>query len=71
MEAPGRQQSSDPQNSRNPTTSCVTGKMNLTDVQTALDQKTAIMHVLQPKEKGAGPILGPIVTVELNLEAKP
>ena len=49
MEAPGR-----PQNNRN-TTSCVTRKMNLTDIQAALDQKTATMHVLQPKEKGAGP----------------
>ena len=65
MEAPGRQQ-----NSRN-TTSCVTGKINLTDVQAALDQKTAMMHVLKPKKQGAGPTLGSAVSVKLSLEEQP
>ena len=66
MEAPARQ----PQNNRN-TTSCVTGKVNLPDVEAALDQKTATMHVFQPEGKGVGPTLGPVVTVELNLEGQP
>ena len=66
VEAPARQS----QNTRH-TTSCVTGKVNLPDVEAALNQKTATMHVLQPKEKGTGPTLGPAVTVELNLEGKP
>ena len=65
MEASARQQ-----NNRN-TTSCVTGKMNLTDIQAALHKKTATMHVLQPKEKGAGPTLRPAVSVELSLEGQP
>ena len=58
------------QNSRN-TTSCVTGKINLTDVQAALDQKTAMMHVLKPKKQGAGPTLGSAVSVKLSLEEQP
>ena len=64
VEAPGRQQSN------RSTTSCVTGKTNLTEIQAALDQKTATMHVLQP-DKGAGPTLGPAVSVEPKLEGQP
>ena len=49
----------------------MTGKTNLTDIQAALDQKTATMHVLQPYKKGAGPTLGAAVSVELKLEGQP
>ena len=65
VEAPGRQQSN------RSTTTCVTGKTNLTEIQAALDQKTATMHVLQPYKKGAGPTLGPAVSVEPKLEGQP
>ena len=45
METPGRQQSNRGQNDRN-TTSFMTGKTNLADVQEALKRKTAMLHVL-------------------------
>ena len=48
----------------------MTGKTNLADVQEALEQKTAMMHVLQPKGNVTGPSLGPVVTVELSVEGQ-
>ena len=67
MEAPGRQQSNRGQNDKN-TTSFMAGKNYLADVQEALEQKTAMMHVLQPKANVTGPSLSPAVTMELSIE---
>lgn len=54
MEAPGRQQNSGQQNNRN-TTSCVTGRTNLTDVH---------------RKRVLGQRLGLAVTVGLSLEGE-
>ena len=48
----------------------MTGKTNLADVQGALEQKTAMMHVFQPKGNVTGPSLGSAVTVELSVEGQ-
>ena len=48
--------------------------MNLTDIQAALDQKTATIHMLQPKEKegsGANVRATYTVSVKLILEGQP
>ena len=48
----------------------MTGKINLADVQEALEQNTAMVHVLQPKGNVTGPFLGPAVTVELSVKGQ-
>ena len=69
MEAPGRQQSNRGKNDRS-TTSFMIGKNHLADVQEALEQKTAMMHVLQPKGNVTGSSLSPAVTVKLSVECQ-